>query len=283
VRRAVAQVAWFCVALLAGAWLGEWSALWVQWGARPTADFAAMLPRVLRWLPIGLVAGAILVARERTRDIAARLHALEVRRLQIEQQQTAVQLQVLQSQIEPHFLFNTLATIRRLQHTDPARGQETLAGFIDYLKSSLPEMRSTETTLGRELDLIGAYLDVLQVRMGDRLRVQIDAAPSLRRQRIPPLSIATLVENAIKHGIGSLLEGGTVSVSAWIDEGALHVRVADTGLGFAASEGTGTGLANLRMRLRALYGDAGGLTLAPNAPRGFAATLRVPATRDGYD
>lgn len=237
----------------------------------------------MRWLPIGAVAGAVLLSRARTRDIATRLHESEVNRLLLDRQQLAAQLQLLQSQIEPHFLFNTIATIRRLQHTDPPRGRETLSGFIHYLRSSLPGMRASETTLGQELALISAYLDVLGVRMGDRLRVEIDVAPGLHGRRIPPLSLATLVENSIKHGLGSLPEGGTISIRAWLEGDQLNVRVADTGVGLTASAGSGTGLANLRVRLRSLYGDAGALQVTANEPRGFAATLRVPSARIGSD
>ena len=273
----------FGAALFAGAFAGEWIVLWLQWGSWPTAQFTAILPRAMRWLPIGAVAGAVVLSRARTSVIATRLHESEVNRLQLDRQQLAVQLQLLQSQIEPHFLFNTLATIRRLQRTDPPRGRETLSGFIHYLRSSLPGMRSSETTLGQELQLIGAYLDVLGVRMGDRLRVEIDVAPELHGRRIPPLSLATLVENSIKHGLGSLPEGGTISIRAWLAGDQLNVRVADTGVGLTASAGSGLGLSNLRMRLRSLYGDAGVLHITPNEPRGFAATLQVPPARIADD
>jgi len=279
-RSRAVQLLWFGCALLAGAYAGEWAVLWSEWGDWPTVGPAAILPRAMRWLPIGAVTAVIFISRQRTSDLGRRLHESEVNRTRLEQQQVAVQLQVLQSQIEPHFLFNTLATIRRLQHVDPARGREALAGFIDYLRASLPELRTSETTLGRELALIGAYLDVLQVRMGERLRVEIDVPPGLRRQHVPPLSLATLVENSIKHGIGHLPEGGTISIHAWIEHDRLHVRVADTGVGLTGRAGSGMGLTNLRGRLRSLHGDAGALVLAPNEPRGFAATLQVPVTRD---
>lgn len=282
-RRTPLKLLAFGAALLAGAYAGEWIVLWLQWGAWPTAQFTAILPRAMRWLPIGAVAGAVMLTRERTSEIATRLHESEVGRLQLDRQQLAVQLQLLQSQIEPHFLFNTIATIRRLQHTDPPRGRETLSGFIHYLRSSLPGMRESETSLGQELELIGAYLDVLGVRMGDRLRVEIDVAHALRGRRIPPLSLATLVENSIKHGLGSLPEGGTISIRAWLAGDQLNVQVADTGVGLTASAGSGLGLANLRTRLRSLYGDAGGLQITANQPRGFAATLRIPSSTIGGD
>jgi LytS/YehU family sensor histidine kinase len=138
-------------------------------------------------------------------------------------------------------------------------------------------MRASETTLGREVDLIAAYLDVLRVRMGSRLEFAIDVAPGLRDHRIPPLSIATLVENAVKHGLGSLPEGGRLAIGASLESGSLVLRVADTGTGLTASQGTGMGLTNLRVRLRSLYGEAGTLVLSSNEPRGLAATLRIPA------
>ena len=273
------RAALFAVTVLIGAFVGEWLVLWRQWGAWPVVPYEVVLLRALRWLPIGLVSGAIILVRQRARDTAARLHESEVTRLQLDQQRVATELQVLQSQIEPHFLFNTLATIRRLYQTDLARGRSTLAGFIHYLKSALPEMRASETTLGREVDLIAAYLDVLRVRMGSRLEYEIDVAPALRDQRIPPLSLATLVENSIKHGLAALPEGGKVAVRAWIDGNDLVVRVTDTGAGIRASGGTGTGLANLRVRLRGLYGEAGQIVLTPNVPRGVAATLSIPVLR----
>lgn len=267
----------FLGALLAGAVLGEWMNLWLKWRAWPTVDLAAIATHAWRWVPIGAVMAVILVVRHRAREIDARIHETDVTRLQLEQQRVETQLQVLQSQIEPHFLFNTLATIRRLHQTDPVRGRATLADFIHYLRCALPGMRSNETTLGREVDLITAYLDVLRVRMGKRLEVAIDVAPTLRSHLIPPLSLATLVENAVKHGLAGLPEGGKLSIAARLEGSKLLLRVADTGTGFTASQGTGMGLANLRVRLRGLYGDAGQLVLAPNEPRGVAATLRIPA------
>ena len=150
---------------------------------------------------------------------------------------------------------------------------------MQYLEAALPEMRASETSLGREVDLITAYLEVLRVRMGSRLDVEIDVALALREHRIPPLSLATLVENAIKHGLSDLPEGGKLSIRAWVERDRLMVRVADTGVGLRASGGTGTGLANLRVRLRGLYGEAGALILTANEPRGLAATLRIPVSR----
>jgi hypothetical protein len=282
-RHATARLVFFGMALLAGAYLGEWLLLWLQWGTWPTAGVEAILPRAFRWVPIAAVGAAILAGRQRARDLSSRLHEVEISRLQFDKEQVALQLQLLRSQIEPHFLFNTLATVRHLQRTDPARGHETLSGFVRYLKASLPAMRASETTLGGEMDLVRAYLEVLQVRMGDRLRFDIDFAPGLRDELIPPFSVATLVENAIKHGLAELPAGGSISISAWRDGQRLGVRVSDTGKGLAAASGTGTGLANLRARLRGLYGDDGRLLMAANSPSGLAVTLQVPSRRSTMD
>jgi sensor histidine kinase YesM len=279
IRHLLLKITWFASAVLTSACLGEWAVLWLQWNTWPTVTFEGLLPRAFRWLPIAAVSGAILIVRQRASDIGAQLHESEVTRLRLEQQRVELQLQILQSQIEPHFLFNTLATIRRLHQTNPARGRATLADFMQYLEAALPEMRASETTLRREVDLITAYLEVLRVRMGARLEVEIDVPAALREHRIPPLSLATLVENAIKHGLSHLPEGGKLSIRAWIERDRLIVRVADTGVGLRASGGTGTGLANLRVRLRGLYGEAGELFLVANEPRGLAATLRIPASR----
>ena len=279
IRHGGAKLAWFCCALLASTYLGEWAVLWLQWGTWPTAGVAAILPRAFRWLPIAAISAMIILGQQRARDLSSRLHHTDISRLQLGQQQAALQLQLLQSQVEPHFLFNTLATIRRLHRTDPGRGRETLAGFIHYLKASLPGMRECETTLGRELDLVSAYVDVLRVRMGERLQFGMQVEPALRSQRIPPFSVATLVENAVKHGLAGLPGGGSISVSARLESECIKVTVADTGPGLTAISGTGTGLANLRSRLRSLYGDQGILSLTANAPKGLVATVQVPLRR----
>ncbi|HUP96833.1 MAG TPA: histidine kinase [Usitatibacter sp.] len=262
-------------ALAAGAFVAEWSLLYVQWGA-PASSLEGVLVQALRWVPVGAVCAAIVSLRSRAREHEARLHRVEVDRMQLERQAVASEIRALQAQVEPHFLFNTLATIRRLHEVDPVRGRETLAGFLRYLQLALPAMRSRIVPLAGEVGLVVAYLDVLRVRMGKRLNVEVDVPAGLGGLAVPPLSIATLVENAVKHGLADLPEGGTVSVRARIEGPDLVLVVADTGVGLVKPAGSGSGLANLRMRLQGLYEGAASLQLATNVPRGLRATVRLP-------
>jgi sensor histidine kinase YesM len=231
------------------------------------------------WLRYALLAALLTVvyAYARTAEESmAGARAAELDRQRHEQQMDEARLQVLQAQIEPHFLFNTLATVRRLYHTTPQAAVATLDNLMRYLSVALPQMRAEASTLGREVDLASAYLAVQKLRMGRRLNYAIDVPDALREAPMPPMMLLTLVENAIKHGLSPLPEGGFVRISAEADRGVLRVRVADSGGGFVRSSGGGTGLANLRARLSALRGEPGRLELALNEPRGIAATITLP-------
>ena len=222
-----------------------------------------------------LVAGYVFYLRAQSAEEEA--CTAELRRSALETQQLATRLRLLQAQVEPHFLFNTLSNVRRLAQTDPGAGRAMLAQLSRYLRAALPRMREHETTLADEIELVRAYLGLQQVRMGARLETEIEAPPALLEARVPPMMLATLVENAIKHGIAPLAEGGAIRISAQKADGALKLTVADTGRGLAAaSSGTGVGLANIRARLAALYGERAGLRLEANAPRGVAAVITLP-------
>jgi len=201
-----------------------------------------------------------------------------LRNLNIEHQLTNTRLAALRSQIEPHFLFNTLATLRWLQRTEPDAGARLLANFIDYLSRIGPMLERTEVALGEEIDLMRAYLEVVEMRMGDRLQVAFDVPTALRQARVPPLALATLVENAVKHGISRAQYGGEIVILAREVAHQLVLSVTDTGVGFSqnSSSGTGIGLSNVRARLSTLYGGLGSLRVEANLPTGVRATLRVP-------
>ena len=200
----------------------------------------------------------------------------------LKRQVVEARMAAMQAQVEPHFLFNTLASIDHLIETDPARASVMQKNLIALLRASMPTMREANDggvrDLGRELTVIRPYLEILKVRMEERLATEIAVPDGLLSAEFPPMMIQTLVENAIKHGLEPKAEGGTLRLSAEIVHGKLQVTVADTGLGFgkAATAGTGVGLANIRERLQLLYGPKASLTVAANQPSGTVVTITVP-------
>lgn len=188
-------------------------------------------------------------------------------------------LRALQAQIEPHFLYNTLANVVSLIDTQPAQARRMLERFIDYLRASLAASRADSATLGGELDLVRAYLDVLGVRMGARLRYRIEADSDTRRLPIAPMLLQPLVENAIMHGIEPKMEGGEILVRAQVLDDALCVEVSDSGMGLGHAPprpGGGVGLSNLRERVRQLHGPRAQLQLIENQPCGVTSRLLLP-------
>jgi signal transduction histidine kinase len=231
-----------------------------------------------------VIAGAIVLVyslQQRAVAAAAALHRAEVAQVALQKQMLEARLQVMRAQIEPHFLFNTLANVKRLCHTDVDRGLTMLENLSRYLRAALPQMREGHSTLGQEADLAEALLAVLQIRMGSRLTFAIDVPVALRTLPFPPMMLLTLVENAIKHGLTPSPDGGRLDVTARREHGTLIVRVADTGVGIqpSISGGTGIGLANTRARLAALYGPKASLALEPGEPTGVVAIIRAPIER----
>ncbi|SNT16562.1 Histidine kinase-, DNA gyrase B-, and HSP90-like ATPase [Noviherbaspirillum humi] len=211
-------------------------------------------------------------SRSRMAELAARAEATEKRAL-------LAQLQLLQAQIEPHMLFNTLANLQALIDIDTARAQQMLDQLIVYLRATLASSRADTVTLAEEFRLLEAYLSLMAVRMGTRLAYSLDLPAELAARRIPPMLLQPLVENAIRHGLEPKVGAGRVDISAAVDGPNLRLTVADTGLGLqaaGATRGSGIGLDNVRERLRALAGGGAGLTLQPNAPEGTRATITLP-------
>jgi LytS/YehU family sensor histidine kinase len=185
-------------------------------------------------------------------------------------------LQALQAQVEPHFLFNTLAHVKWLYRRDADSGRRMLDRLVDYLHGALPQVRQTTTTLEQELQLAQAYLDIQQLRIGGRLAFTIDVPEEIAQLRFPPLMLLTLVENSIKHGIAPQTDGGTIGIRAQADENKLRIEVRDTGAGLREAKGTGLGLANVRARLAALFGAGARLVIEPNLPHGVVAAIEIP-------
>jgi signal transduction histidine kinase len=223
------------------------------------------------------------ITRAITRRVAQRRRGERVAATQTatEKELTVAKLNLLHAQVEPHFLYNTLASAQLLTRSDPQRAETMLGYLIQYLRHSLPRTQDTPSTLGEELERALAYLEILKIRMGPRLGVQVDVPENLRATPLPPMMLQTLVENAIKHGLEPRTAGGTVWIRARRDDGTVAITVADDGNGFnAQTTGTGIGLKNVRERLQLLYGGRAALAVVANFPAGVAATISVPALDD---
>jgi signal transduction histidine kinase len=277
-----ARLAWRAVAVAAGTLLG--AAL--RFAVANAPDFKEPLEwpwlvyTTSLWWLLGCSGYGLLMLSQAERADRGRLAAARQARETLAAQQMEAELSALQAQIEPHFLFNTLANVKRLYDVAPGRGRDMLSSLIAYLQTALPGMRRERACLGDELDRVQHYLAILQMRMGDRLRFDIDAPPALRDAEMPPMVVATLVENAIKHGLSPLPEGGRLWLSAQaLADGRLQVDVRDDGRGFVGVGGSGVGLANTRARLAALYGSQASLSLELAEPRGVLARVVLPLRR----
>jgi two-component sensor histidine kinase len=216
------------------------------------------------------------VYRNSARSATSQLMQTQIEGAALDAEVKRARLQLLRAQIEPHFLFNTLATVRTLARIDRPAAVEMLDHLMRYLSEALPKLRQEESSLAEELQLVDAYLRIHQIRMGTRLSYELLVPDVLSGERIPTMMLLTLVENAVKHGINPAIEGGSIRVSASRESQALVLRVSDSGQGMAATDGHGMGLANIRRRLTMLYGDDAVLSLARAASRGVTATVSIP-------
>jgi sensor histidine kinase YesM len=274
-----AKVVYFSLLPLLGVLIGFWLISFIiDVGFRGwLTDSAALISITTTSLVISTIMSAIFFWRERVATQAAHRARGRARTQRIEREAALANLRALQAQIEPHFLFNTLANVASLIDPDPAKAKHMLERFNHFLRSSLDATRRESTTLAEEGELIGAYLDVLQVRMGARLRYRVEIDPSLGAFKLPPMLLQPIVENAIRHGLEPKVEGGEVAFRARREGDQVAIDIEDTGVGFASITRGGVGLTNLRDRLRLLYGDAGSLAIAQNVPSGSRVTLRLPA------
>jgi signal transduction histidine kinase len=219
-------------------------------------------------------------SREHIEYLRAEAEAEKARAASIEKQAMQAQLQMLQAQIEPHMLFNTLANLQGLIAIDPPRAQHMLEQLIQYLRATLSSSRSEKTSLAHEFSLLEAYLGLMKVRMGARLSYEIELPDDLCSVTVPPMLLQPLVENAIKHGLEPKVEGGNLTVRAERIGGLLKLTVTDSGLGLNGTpvnnNGTRLGVSNVRERLQALYGASATFNLIPNTPTGVIARITIP-------
>jgi hypothetical protein len=210
-------------------------------------------------------------------------HETELQEVRMQRDEADRRLTVLQAQVEPHFLFNTLASVRSLVRSDPVRAEATIDALVDHLRATLPKMRNrtTETsTLGEQVEICRSYLDVMRVRMTDRLSYRVDVPEKLRHASFPPLMLISLVENAIKHGVEPKPGPCTMVVRARQSQTGAHkhldVDVIDDGAGLRLGMGDGIGLSNIRAQLATRYGDRASLQLVGQEHGGVIATIRLP-------
>jgi two-component sensor histidine kinase len=229
-------------------------------------------------LVLGLLLAAGALVRERLAQAEREALQFALERSRLEKQAVDARLALLQAQIEPHFLFNTLANVQALVEGGSPRAADVLKSLIAYLRAAMPRLHEAEPTLAGELALVRSYLELMQLRMPDRLQFNIDVPAALQARPFPPMALLTLVENAVRHGIDPAEDGGRIAIAAERNEasGALHLWVADSGVGLSETATPGTGLSNLRQRLQAQFGLAAELRLSEHAPHGLRAEIVIP-------
>ena len=221
-----------------------------------------------------------LIALLRQKDVLVRDQALklDLQRSEFERLASESRLRLLQTQIQPHFLFNTLANIRELVQSGSPQAPAVLESLIGYLRAAVPRLDDPVTTLAQELQLVRAYLELMHMRMPDRLQFAFEVEPGAEPLRCPPMTLLTLVENAVRHGIDPAEDGGRIDVRVHLRDGRCRAQVCDTGVGLRAGHGgLGTGLATLRERLQLVFGRDASLTVEPQQPGGVCATVEFPA------
>ena len=227
---------------------------------------------------LGLFVSLFFLLKFRETRAESALHRAEAERHQLSKLALESELKLMQAQVEPQFLFHPLASVQYLPETDPPQASRLLGHLLAYLRAALPQLRSASATLGQEIALAEAYLNILQMRLGARLAFEVDATSDLRAQPFPPGLLISLVENAITHGIEPQAEGGKVRIEARRDDQRLVVTVSDNGAGLSALSrpGQGVGLSNVRERIAALFGTQGRFSLTEAVPRGTRASIEIP-------
>jgi signal transduction histidine kinase len=263
--------------------IGALMAYWITLGGDPQfADNPKRMMGFAQLVFVGILFAPWLAlgAMVRQREAFAKEQALafELERSEFERKALDARLRLLQAQVEPHFLFNTLANVQALVDAGSPQASRVLESLIAYLRAAVPRLHDPATTLGQELHLVRAYLDVMHMRMPDRLQFVLRVDPAAKDLRCPPMTLLTLVENAVRHGIDPSEEGGRIEVEIRLRDGRCQLRVTDTGVGLRASgDGLGTGLSTLRERLQLAFKGDAQLRLTEVEPHGVRAELDFPA------
>jgi sensor histidine kinase YesM len=264
-------------------WLAlvEWRQLYLIWFLALVTGFFFAVSEPAIWFVLISFGVKVLAGGKRRAELLAREASDKANVATLERRLMEAQMATLQAQVEPHFLFNTLALIGQLIETDQREAARVHGYLIEYLRASLPQMRSKNGkgsggTLGKQVELSRAYLAIMQARMKERLTVRFEVPDFLGSAPFPPMMLQTLIENAIKHGLEPKISGGTIVVRARVEGATLHVDVCDDGVGIDLHAGEGVGLANIRERLALLYGKAAELAIEIPPGGGACVSIRLP-------
>jgi sensor histidine kinase YesM len=267
-------------------WLAlvEWRKLYVTWFLAFVFGISFNLTEPAVWFILLSFAVKVLAGGKRRAELTAMEASDKANVATLERRLMEAKMATLQAQVEPHFLFNTLALIGQLIETDPKEAARVHAHLIEYLRSSLPQMRSGGGgTLGKQVELSRAYLSIMQARMKERLTVRFEVPDFLGSSPFPPMMLQTLIENSIKHGLEPKVAGGTITVRAHVEGATLHVDVCDDGVGIDLHADEGVGLANIRERLALLYGKDAELVIEMPPGGGACASIRLPYRMTEFD
>ncbi|MCK5164505.1 MAG: histidine kinase [Desulfobacula sp.] len=276
---------WSATSIVAGLIAGVFSGSLLSWGFLfffHGIDFGYFFKDVFSYIFVfGIVFGVpisyFFSSREKIIESEKQIQKEKIKRLTMEKEAAMTTLRLLQAQIEPHFLFNTLSNVISLFEIDIEKAKQMLIDINEYLRISLQRTRQEMITLTQELDLVHKYLEIFKIRMGNRLSYEINDHTDTLDISFPPLIIQPLVENSIKYGIEPKLSGGTIAIDCWVKENTLEIVIADTGIGLDKDANqAGIGINNVSQRLENIYGSAASLILKQNHPTGIKATIRVP-------
>ncbi len=278
-KSTLAQIAIIILAILNGALFGFLLASLICDKPLPIAmndNFTKLLQTLYISLICGLILSYFLIQRSKVKAAEKQMQHERLVRISAEKKTLEARLRMLQAQIEPHFLFNTLSNIISLMDHDHQRAKDMLMDLNSFLRASLAASRQGATTIGREMKLMGFYLNLFKVRMSERLDYSIDVQDHILDATLPPMLIQPLVENAIKHGLEPKLEGGRIDIHATLANGNLRIEIRDTGNGFQSDNRAGFGLSNIVERLESMYDKNARLLFKNNHPTGLIAILEVP-------
>ncbi|MGH8852723.1 MAG: sensor histidine kinase [Telluria sp.] len=283
VREAVAEASALWWSFFNWLALVEWRKLYVTWFLAFIFGISFRLTEPAVWFILVSFGVKVLAGGKRRAELEATEASDKANVATLERRLMEARMATLQAQVEPHFLFNTLALIGQLIETDPKEAARVHAHLIEYLRSSLPQMRAGGGTLGKQVELSRAYLAIMQARMKERLAVRFEVPDFLGSAPFPPMMLQTLIENSIKHGLEPKVAGGTISVTAKVEGATLRVDVCDDGVGIDLHADEGVGLANIRERLALLYGKDAELVIEMPAGGGACASIRLPYRMTEFD